>query len=446
MVVCLEAGLGLNATIARVGEERSAHETIRSATSSRRSSARAARGPVARGGAPRARRPQRRRRPEGARRPHHPERPARREHGARRCARTPTCCAPSAASAPRRRRGSCPSRSSSRSRSSSCRALFVVTTGPAMLQLKDLIGFLSHNRRRAEIARHGAGVRDADVPGIGRSERRRRADRLRVRATRTGRASAGCSAPPSCRRGDGLWIVPAGRCTCSACATRSTSFSSTTTSAWCDTIDGARAVARLAAASPTATSVIELPAGTLARTGLAAGRAARDRERVAGRRPRRRGQHRGVRPRRAERRHGGLLRVLRRGALGPPPGAPGQWGAVVPILLQETLLVALFLLRRPSRDTSSRPADWLLGAAGTFLPLLMRGSEALGPARLDRASPPDGGWSSRWSPCGPRAELRHRRRQPRRADGRAVSRRPPPALRGAMRSPTSDTCSATRAS
>lgn len=56
----------------------------------------------------------------------------------------------------------------------------------------------------------------------------------------------------------------------------------------------------------------------------------------------------------------------------------GQWGTVLPILLQETLLVALFLLRRGSRATSSRPTDWLLGVAGTFLPLLMRASEPLG--------------------------------------------------------------------
>ena len=56
----------------------------------------------------------------------------------------------------------------------------------------------------------------------------------------------------------------------------------------------------------------------------------------------------------------------------------GQWGTILPILLQETLLVVLFLVRRRSRATSYRPADWLLGVAGTFLPLFMRASEPLG--------------------------------------------------------------------
>ena len=126
-----------------------------------------------------------------------------------------------------------------------------------------------------------------------------------------------------------------------------------------------------------ATSVIELPAGTLARIGLAPG--AR------------------------------LVIANGSAATGPVTGTAGvgagaialnvllavfyalfaaahwdllrrtrQWGTVVPLLLQETLLVALFLLRRPSRATSSRPADWLLAVAGTFLPLLMRGGDSLG--------------------------------------------------------------------
>jgi protein-S-isoprenylcysteine O-methyltransferase Ste14 len=56
----------------------------------------------------------------------------------------------------------------------------------------------------------------------------------------------------------------------------------------------------------------------------------------------------------------------------------GRWGTILPIFLQETLLVALFLSRRRSRATSARPGDWLLGVAGTFLPLLMRAHEPLG--------------------------------------------------------------------
>jgi protein-S-isoprenylcysteine O-methyltransferase Ste14/uncharacterized membrane protein (UPF0127 family) len=126
-----------------------------------------------------------------------------------------------------------------------------------------------------------------------------------------------------------------------------------------------------------ATSVIELPAGTLARVGVAPGarlviaNGAGPADAV---------------PSAAPGRLGGLLlnlllavfyaffaaahrELLRR---------TGAWATILPILLQETLLVALFLVRRPSRATSSRPADWLLGVAGTFLPLLMRGSEPLG--------------------------------------------------------------------
>jgi protein-S-isoprenylcysteine O-methyltransferase Ste14/uncharacterized membrane protein (UPF0127 family) len=127
-----------------------------------------------------------------------------------------------------------------------------------------------------------------------------------------------------------------------------------------------------------ATSVVELPAGTLARIGLAPG-----------------------------------ARLLIANGSGPVAPAPeveagwrgpmllnvlmaafyalfaaahwellrrtGEWATTLPILLQETLLVGLFLLRRRSRVSSARPADWLLGFAGTFLPLLMRAGEAVGP-------------------------------------------------------------------
>jgi protein-S-isoprenylcysteine O-methyltransferase Ste14/uncharacterized membrane protein (UPF0127 family) len=127
-----------------------------------------------------------------------------------------------------------------------------------------------------------------------------------------------------------------------------------------------------------AASVVELPAGTLARTGLAPG----------------------------------TRLVIANGAGPVAPAAPaeagwlgpmalnvlmaafyalfaaahlnllrrtGEWATTLPILLQETLLVALFLLRRRSRASSTRPADWLLGFAGTLLPLQMRPGDALGP-------------------------------------------------------------------
>ncbi len=126
-----------------------------------------------------------------------------------------------------------------------------------------------------------------------------------------------------------------------------------------------------------ATSVVELPAGTLARVGLAPGA----RLVIA---------------------NGSALTAsvpnVEAGWLGPVAlnlllaafyalfaaahwdllRRTGEWATTLPILLQETLLVALFLLRRRSRASSARTVDWLLGFAGTFLPLLMRGGETLG--------------------------------------------------------------------
>jgi protein-S-isoprenylcysteine O-methyltransferase Ste14/uncharacterized membrane protein (UPF0127 family) len=53
----------------------------------------------------------------------------------------------------------------------------------------------------------------------------------------------------------------------------------------------------------------------------------------------------------------------------------GQWATILPLVVQETVLVTLFLTRRPSIATSGRPGDWALGIAGTFVPLLMRPGE-----------------------------------------------------------------------
>jgi protein-S-isoprenylcysteine O-methyltransferase Ste14 len=57
----------------------------------------------------------------------------------------------------------------------------------------------------------------------------------------------------------------------------------------------------------------------------------------------------------------------------------GQWASTLPIVLQETLLVALFLMRRRPYATSTRPFDWAIGIAGALLPLCMRAVEPLGP-------------------------------------------------------------------
>src|SRR5207249_1698409 len=48
------------------------------------------------------------------------------------------------------------------------------------------------------------------------------------------------------------------------------------------------------------------------------------------------------------------------------------------IVVQMTILAVLFVVRRPSADTSDRPLDWVLGIVGTFLPLLLRRTDPLG--------------------------------------------------------------------
>jgi protein-S-isoprenylcysteine O-methyltransferase Ste14 len=48
-------------------------------------------------------------------------------------------------------------------------------------------------------------------------------------------------------------------------------------------------------------------------------------------------------------------------------------GAVnLAIIVQQGIQVVLFLARRPSADTSDRPFDWVVGIVGTFLPLFLR--------------------------------------------------------------------------
>jgi protein-S-isoprenylcysteine O-methyltransferase Ste14 len=50
----------------------------------------------------------------------------------------------------------------------------------------------------------------------------------------------------------------------------------------------------------------------------------------------------------------------------------GQWATAMPLVLQESLLVVLFLTRRRSFATSTRPIDWAIGIVAAFLPMLMR--------------------------------------------------------------------------
>jgi protein-S-isoprenylcysteine O-methyltransferase Ste14/uncharacterized membrane protein (UPF0127 family) len=57
----------------------------------------------------------------------------------------------------------------------------------------------------------------------------------------------------------------------------------------------------------------------------------------------------------------------------------GQWATTMPIALQETLLVVLYLTRRRCFVTSDRPLDWIVGVIGTVLPLFMRPDAVRGP-------------------------------------------------------------------
>jgi protein-S-isoprenylcysteine O-methyltransferase Ste14/uncharacterized membrane protein (UPF0127 family) len=123
-----------------------------------------------------------------------------------------------------------------------------------------------------------------------------------------------------------------------------------------------------------ATSVLELPAGTLERTTLAEG----DLVEIDG-------DTRTPRARRID-----VAAVLGNIALAAIFGLfagsqvsaaihTGQWATTLPIALQETLLVVLFLTRRRCFVTSDRPIDWIVGVAGTVLPLFMRPDVVRGP-------------------------------------------------------------------
>jgi protein-S-isoprenylcysteine O-methyltransferase Ste14/uncharacterized membrane protein (UPF0127 family) len=124
-----------------------------------------------------------------------------------------------------------------------------------------------------------------------------------------------------------------------------------------------------------ATSVLELPAGTLARVALSEG----DRVEISGQAE--------VAPRVRLDVVGALTTNLVLALLYgffvtahvSTAIATGQWVATMPIVAQEALLVVLFLTRRRSIATSSRPADWIIAAAGTLLPLFMRPGDVTGP-------------------------------------------------------------------
>jgi protein-S-isoprenylcysteine O-methyltransferase Ste14/uncharacterized membrane protein (UPF0127 family) len=123
-----------------------------------------------------------------------------------------------------------------------------------------------------------------------------------------------------------------------------------------------------------ATSVLELPAGTLARLGIADS----DRVEIEG----------AAEPVPAQR--GGAGAAIVNLTLAVMYGlfasahvtralATGEWLTTMPIVAQEALLVVLFLTRRRSQATSTRVGDWAVGIAGTVLPLFLRPSGEPGP-------------------------------------------------------------------
>jgi protein-S-isoprenylcysteine O-methyltransferase Ste14/uncharacterized membrane protein (UPF0127 family) len=111
-----------------------------------------------------------------------------------------------------------------------------------------------------------------------------------------------------------------------------------------------------------ASSVIELPVGTVARIGLEEGAVVE----VQG----------DVRPLRSGGALGPALCNLSLAllyALFVAAHVSVVHGSVdIAIIVQQAMLVVLFLARRRSTYTSERPFDWLLGIAGTFMPLLLR--------------------------------------------------------------------------
>jgi protein-S-isoprenylcysteine O-methyltransferase Ste14/uncharacterized membrane protein (UPF0127 family) len=127
-----------------------------------------------------------------------------------------------------------------------------------------------------------------------------------------------------------------------------------------------------------ATSVVELPAGTLARAGVVTGsRLAITRELETSAQIRIR-----IRAVAAIVGNVSLALLYLAFALAHVGFArrTGQWLTTMPLVLQETMLVVLFLTRRASAATSAHGFDWAIGVLGVVIPLFMRASESPGRA------------------------------------------------------------------
>jgi protein-S-isoprenylcysteine O-methyltransferase Ste14/uncharacterized membrane protein (UPF0127 family) len=195
------------------------------------------------------------------------------------------------------------------------------------------------------------------------------AERLRVARSHWSRLK-GLLGTTALEPGDGLWLVP-----CSQVHTIGMRYG-------LDLVfldERQRVVGTVAALPPGrisgrvrgARSVLELPVGTLAQTGVGAGAEIEiEGQADAGAR----------RPLRHLAGNLGLAAVylLFASAHVAVARRTGMWLALLPIVAQEALLVALFLTRRRSIATSARPLDWVVGIVGTFLPLLMRPTEPVG--------------------------------------------------------------------
>ena len=116
-----------------------------------------------------------------------------------------------------------------------------------------------------------------------------------------------------------------------------------------------------------ASSVLELPAGTLERAGLAEGaRVAIATDGAAA--PRR---WDGVATAACNLVLAALFGLL--AAVHLDAGLrTGRWATLAPMVVQEGILLALFLTRRRAMVSSARPFDWAVGMVGMFLPLFLR--------------------------------------------------------------------------
>ena len=198
------------------------------------------------------------------------------------------------------------------------------------------------------------------------------AERLRAADTHWSRLK-GLLGTRSLEAGDGLWLKPCRQ-------VHMIGMRYAVDLAFLD--DGNRVVRTIGGLAPGklsprvagASSVLELPLGTLARTGLTVGNAVE----IEGD-PVERG--------RGRRRLLGafILQLVLAVLFGFFASAhfaaartTGRWATTMPMVAQEALLVLLLLTRRRGIATSSRPVDWAIAVCATFLPLLMRPADALG--------------------------------------------------------------------